>query len=426
MAQETFRPAVPPYNGPLPTSRAGDSMFNNCNISYGLPFQAACAKHAEETFHAKHVFVISSSTLARSTSALKDLQDALGPKFVGAKFGLKAHSYLDEIVAITEECRTLQVDLIVTLGGGSLSDIAKMVALALANDVKKSADFLKLPTAASRGAAASPANFPTVPVICIATTLSGGEFTLVAGATDERDDKKYQFIIGPAIRLVIFDAELVTKTTPLSLFLQSGMRAVDHCVEAICSLLSNEVSEMHATNSLKQLVPALLRCKADDSQSDVEARHLCQMASVDAVASGSRVYTPVGASHGIGHMLGPFGVGHGQTSGILLPAVCKYNALHLANLDRQSLVTAILWSVPEMRRLAEGKGLKEGIADLGDLLDVFVRALGMPRTLAEVGVGRERLDQLAEHSLLDVWLATNPVPITEKAQVTEILEMVAE
>lgn len=260
--------------------------------------------------------------------------------------------------------------------------------------------------------------------MCIATTLSGGEFTLAAGATDDRDDKKYQFIVGPAIQLVIFDAKLVTDHTPLSLLLPSGIRAVDHCVETLCSLLCNEVTEMHATNSLQQLVPALLRSKADDSKTDVEARHLCQMASVDAIAS-FRVYTPCGASHAIGHMLGPFGVGHGQTSGILLPAVCKYNALHRANLDRQAIVTTILWGVPEMRRLAENKGLKEDRADLGDLLDVLVRALGMPRTLAEVGVRRERLDQLAEYSLLDVWSATNPVPLTEKAQVMEILEMVA-
>jgi alcohol dehydrogenase class IV len=135
MAEETFRFAVPPYEGPLPKSRAHDEMlgngevFNNCKISYGLPFTAACAKHAEETFHAQHVFTISSATLARSTTALKDLQSALGTKAGGVKIGVKAHTYLDEVIAIAEECRTLQVDLIVTLGGGSVSDCGKMVAL---------------------------------------------------------------------------------------------------------------------------------------------------------------------------------------------------------------------------------------------------------------------------------------------------------
>ncbi|KAJ7495306.1 putative Fe-containing alcohol dehydrogenase [Mycena latifolia] len=404
-------------------SLAFRELFNNCNISYGLPFHEACAKHAEDTFHAQRVFVISSGTLARSTNALKDLKQALGPKFVGVKYGLKAHTYLDEIIAIAEECRALNVDLIVTLGGGSPSDAAKMVALALANDVTHSAGFLELPTTRTVGTV-PPAKPPTIPVVCIATTLSGGEFTVAAGATDERDNQKHQFIIGKAIKLIIFDAQFVTDTTPLRLFLQSGVRAIDHSVEGICSPFCNAATEMHATKALRQLVPALLRSKADEAKTDVEARHLGQMASVDAIAS-FRVYTPAGASHAIGHMLGPFGVGHGETSAILLPAVSKFNARHGADLSRQQIVKSILWGVPEMRRLAESKGLTEGVADLGDLLDVLVRALGMPRTLAEVRVGRDKLEQLAEYSLLDVWAATNPVPLTEKAQVMEILEMVA-
>ncbi|KAJ7453803.1 putative Fe-containing alcohol dehydrogenase [Mycena latifolia] len=400
-------------------------LLNYCNVSYGAPFHEACAKHAEDTFHAKRVFVIASRTLAESTGALSDLKAALGAKFVGVKVGLKAHTYLNESIAIAEECRALGADLIVTLGGGSLSDAAKMVSLALANDVKHSAGFLELPTTRTIGTL-PPAKPPTVPVVCIATTLSGGEFTVVAGATDERDDQKHQFIAGKAIQLVILDAQLVTDTTPLSLFLQSGVRAIDHCVEGICSPLCNAATEMHASKALAQLVPALLRCKADDAKTDVEARHLCQMAVVETLAS-FRVYTPCGASHAIGHMLGPFGVGHGHTSAILLPAVCKFNALHgdSATLSRQKIVTSILWGVPEVRQLAESKGLGPDIADLGDILGVLMRALGMPRTLAEVGVGRDKFEKLAEHSLLDIFTVTNPVPLTEKAPVMEILEMVA-
>ncbi|KAJ7136802.1 hypothetical protein C8R44DRAFT_868913 [Mycena epipterygia] len=190
MSQETLRSVALPYPGSLPISRYPRStlsnLFNNCNVSYGLPFQQACAKHAKETFHAKHIFIISSGTLARSTSALKDLQAAL-------------------------------------------------VSLALANDVIRSEDFLKLPTARTAGTV-PPAKPCTVPVICIATTLSGGEFTSACGATDERDNQKHQFIVGTAIQLVILDAELVTNFTPLSLLLQSGIRSVDHSVESICSL----------------------------------------------------------------------------------------------------------------------------------------------------------------------------------------------
>jgi alcohol dehydrogenase class IV len=190
----------------------------------------------------------------------------------------------------------------------------------LANDVKNSDELLKLPTLMTAGTV-SPAKPPTVSVIIISTTLSGGEFTFVCGTTDDRDNQKHQLVVGPAIKLVILDAALVTATTPLLLFVQSGVRALDHCIEALCSVYSTEVTEMHAKASLARLVPGLLRCIADDdAKADVQARLLCQMASIDAVASCARVYSPVGGSHAIGHILGPFGVVHGATSGILLPA----------------------------------------------------------------------------------------------------------
>ncbi|KAJ6549928.1 putative Fe-containing alcohol dehydrogenase [Mycena capillaripes] len=429
-SQETLRSAVAPYHAPLPSSLASSSygeIFNNCDISYGLPFTVACAKHAEDTFHATRILILSSGTLARTTSRLTDLQAALGDKVAAVKFGLRAHTYFSDVFAIAEECRTLNVDLIVTLGGGTLSDAAKMIALVLANNVKNATELMKLPMVATPGTV-PPANIPTVPVICISTTLSGGEFTFGCGATDDRDNQKHQFKVGKAIHLIIFDPELVTATTPLLLFLQSGVRALDHCIESLCSVYCTEVTEMHAKASLSRLVPGLLRCKADgDAKEDVEARLICQMASMDAIASMARVFNPVGGSHAIGHVLGPFGVAHGATSGILLPAVCKYNARHSADAaQRQTTAKAILWSVPEMRRLAESKGLVEGVADLGDLLDVFVRSLGMVRTLKEAGVGRDKFAKLAEYAIHDPFAPTSPVPLTEEAQVMEILEMVAE
>ena len=64
--------------------------------------------------------------------------------------------------------------------------------------------------------------------------------------------------------------------------------------------------------------------------------------------------------------------------------------------------------------------------DLGDVLDAVIRELGMPRTLKDVGVRKDTLDLLAENSLKDHRMRTNAVPITEKSQVMEILEMVVE
>ena len=63
--------------------------------------------------------------------------------------------------------------------------------------------------------------------------------------------------------------------------------------------------------------------------------------------------------------------------------------------------------------------------DLGDVLDAVIRELGLPRSLQAVGVGRDQFDALAEHCLHDRWCQANVVPLQEKGQVLEILEMVA-
>ena len=135
-----------------------------------------------------------------------------------------------------------------------------------------------------------------------------------------------------------------------------------------------------------------------------------------------------GASHGIGHMLGPLGnVGHGETSCILLPAVCKYNFRHGDEgiRERQKVVMETLWGIEEARVVFERRGLREGECDAGDAIDAVVRELGLKRRLSELGVGRHRFEELAENSLRDPFLERNPVPITKQEEVMEILEMCA-
>ena len=81
-----------------------------------------------------------------------------------------------------------------------------------------------------------------------------------------------------------------------------------------------------------------------------------------------------------------------------------------------------LWTIPEATALFEAKGLKKDTADLGDLLDVIFRALEMPRTLTEMGIGRDKFDMLSKNSLADICVQNNPAPLDD-SNVREILEM---
>ncbi|KAJ5894971.1 hypothetical protein N7495_006662 [Penicillium taxi] len=398
---ETVRPAFPGRERPL--------------LSYGIEFPAAAVHHITETFRASRVYVICSGSLSRNTDALDRLIAALGPENVaGRRIGMQTHTLWSEVLEIVKDARNVKADLLLTLGAGSLTDGAKITALALANDVRTADDLKSLAQGPNRR---SEILGPSVQIISIPTSLSAGEYSDFAGGTDDRSRRKYSFQApcrGP--QLVILDPDLVTKT-PDSIWLSTGMRAVDHCVETLCAVVGvSPASDKLAERALLLLVPGLLQCKK--TQKDHDAYLLCQLGSVDAMAACTSGSVELGASHGIGHQLGPLGVGHGETSCILLPAVCKFNAAYDANRGRQEHVRKLLIHEPAVLGVLKERSVDIAKADLGDVLDAIIRELGMPRSLRDV------LDGLAEHSLDDRWCKTNPVPLKEKGQVLEILEMV--
>jgi alcohol dehydrogenase class IV len=259
----------------------------------------------------------------------------------------------------------------------------------------------------------------TIPIVCVPTSLSGGEYQLLAGGTRDDTHEKFPFTKGVrAPALVVLDPDLTT-TTPEWVWLSTGIRGVDHCVETMCSLKSNPEADASAAEGLKLLVPGLLETK--HNHGDLKARLQCQMGVIQAMEA-VRNGVPMGASHAIGHQLGPLGMGHGETSCILLPTVCKFNTS--VNGERQKKVQDILWADEEVEKVLKTRGLSKEQADLGDMLDAIIRELGMPRTLKEKGIGREKLEKLAKNSLGDFWIKTNPIPIDKESQVMEILEQV--
>jgi alcohol dehydrogenase class IV len=292
---------------------------------------------------------------------------------------------------------------------------------ALANEVRTLDDLSKLATLA-KPKDPRPCKLP---VINIPTSLSGGEYSSFAGATDMKNHHKVQFS-HPSMGadLIILDPAL-SVSTPKRFWLSTGIRAVDHCVEGLCSTDSRvgPESDAYLTAGLKLLVPNLLLTKAH--WNDEEPR-LKEMMGVIEAMKGLESGVPMGGSHGIGHQLGPLGVGHGETSCIMLPAILKYNHRHGDEAVRkpQQKVLNILWGEQAVTKILAAKGLKRETADAGDVVGAVVSELGMPRTLKDVGVLRNQLDKLAESCLKDPWLKTNPVPLTEKSQVLEVVEMV--
>lgn len=113
---ETIRPAFAGRERPL--------------LSYGIPFPDAAAQNVVKKFGASKVYILCSKSLAQNTDALGRLILALGPnKIAGQRVGMKSHTLWSEVLEIVDEGRRLGIDLLLTLGAGSLTDAAKIVAL---------------------------------------------------------------------------------------------------------------------------------------------------------------------------------------------------------------------------------------------------------------------------------------------------------
>jgi alcohol dehydrogenase class IV len=379
--------------------QSGQVVFSRMEeVQYGKPAAATVADLVKR-HGAERVFLMVSGTLNRDTDEIEKVRRALGNHCVGTFDKMPPHTPRTAVIAAAEQAREARADLIVTLGGGSITDGAKAVQLCLANDIRSAA-------AMDQVRAPNPVKSSVVRQISIPTTLSAGEFSPISGVTDERTKVKELFRHPDIVPKAVVLDPVVTRHTPMWLWLSTGIRAVDHCVEGICSKEASPYGDASALHGLSLLSRGLPRVKADPG--DMDARLDCQLGSWLSMAP-LVAGVPMGASHGIGYVLGAvFDIPHGHTSCIMLPSVMRWNKS--ANADRQALVAA-----------AMGKPGK----DAGDVLDDFIRGLGMPRSLSEVKVGPEQFERIAKQAMGTPWVPRNPRPIPGPAEVREILELAA-
>jgi maleylacetate reductase len=389
-------------------TRTGSVVFSKMDeVIFGTPAVQAVADLARRA-KPERVFLMVSGTLNRETEAIARIRAALGNTCAAVFDRVPPHTPRKAVIEATEAARIAGADLIVTVGGGSVTDAAKAVQLCLANDIRSvdALDALRATKGPDGTMGPPPCNAPTVRQIAVPTTLSAGEFSAIAGVTDERTKVKEMFRHPLVIPSAVILDPAITVHTPEWLFLSTGIRAVDHCVEGICSGEAHPYADAQALRGLSLLVSGLERVKADPS--DLQARLDCQIGSwlsMGPLASG----IPMGASHGIGYVLGAeFGIPHGHTSCIMLPAVMRWNKS--ANAARQAMVAAAMGH--------PGK-------DAGDLLDLFIGNLGMPRSLSAVSIGPESFDLIAEQAMATPWVPRNPRLIDGPPKVREILQLAA-
>ena len=281
-------------------------------------------------------------------------------------------------------------DGVIALGGGSALDVAKAIAL-MVGQTRPIWDFEDREDWYTRANSAA-----IVPVIAIPTTSgTGSEVGRASVITDGADQTK-KIIFHPKMLpvCVILDPE-VTVGLPSALTAGVGMDALSHNLEAYCSPVFHPLAQGIALEGMRLvrdwLEPA---CQNGDN---IEARSQMQVAS----SMGATAFQKgLGAMHSLSHPCGSvLGTHHGTTNAVVMPYVLEYNCQSIE--DR-------------LAALARYLDLPNPSADavISWVLDLRQR-IGIPHTLADLGVDATHINQFSAMALIDPSTATNPVTMTQ-------------
>src|SRR5262249_50560916 len=148
-------------------------------VVFGKPAAEAVAEEARR-LGATRVFLMVSSSLNRNTAETAGVKTALGTSCAAVWDGMPPHTPRSAVLSATEQARAAKADLIVTVGGGSITDGAKAVQMCLANDIftVDAIDALR-PVKGPDGTVAPPISMkaPTLRQISVPTTISAAAFT---------------------------------------------------------------------------------------------------------------------------------------------------------------------------------------------------------------------------------------------------------
>ena len=370
-------------------------------VTHGKPVTEAVPAEIER-IGAKRVLLLTTQSLTNSR-LIRDVASALGDRCVGQFSAIRAHSPREAVIAGAARARELEADHLLAVGGGSVIDATKTMLLALwrgVNDIDALAALAPrrgLPPLSRQAA-------DVMRMTAVPTTLSAAEFTSSAGITDAQRKVKLSFSHPLMAPIAVILDPAATLETPMELMLSTGMRAMDHAVERWCSIRPHPLGDGLALQAMTMLAESLPAIKARPD--DLEPRLNCQLAAwltqVSAIPG-----VPNGASHGIGYILGGYaGIPHGITSCISLAATLEWN--EPTNAERQ-------------RAVAEKLG-RPGARPCAVMRD-FVRSLGLPTRLSEIGIAADRIPELAKQYDGTGPISSNPRPVRGADDVAEILKL---
>lgn len=351
----------------------------------------------------ERILILASRTLNRSTPVVDRLAEVLGARVVARTDQIGEHAPLGNVVAALELARRVRADAVLSVGGGSVLDFAKFVQLGLAEGVVDSAGFRALQESEGPG----PSKEPTIGHIAIPTTFATAEWTPAGTPLDDETGKKiFLWVPNGVPQAIVYDSAIVALTPP-RLLLSTGIRGLDHAINSVCSVSPNEFSTELALLAIAKFssnLPGLLGGSVDQ-----ETIRECQVATW--CTGMGQMSAPHGFSHFMVHLLAPWAkVSHADAACVMMLAQARW---------------FVQSDDPRLLRIAAAMG--QAGRPLDEVLDDLLARLGLPRSLADLGVDPARLVELLEPALRHPYICQNNLrPIPDAEALLAVFDTVAQ
>ncbi|MDQ7066142.1 MAG: iron-containing alcohol dehydrogenase [candidate division KSB1 bacterium] len=289
--------------------------------------------------------------------------------------------------------REAQIDSVIGIGGGSILDVAKLVA-ALYDGGQNLQEVFGIGKLKGR----------SVYLACLPTTAGTGSEVSPNSIIFDPEDNLKKGVISPYL---VPDASYVdpvlTRTLPPNVTASTGLDALTHCIEAYTNKFAHPAVDLYALEGVR-LLGAHLR-RAVENGEDLDARAAVALGSL----YGGLCLGPVNtaAVHALAYPLGSrFHVAHGVSNAVLLPYVMEINLP--AAVERYAEIGMALGAEPGPSAEVTARAGIEQVRAL-------IRDCGLPQRLSELNIPEEAIDEMVDSALtVTRLLKNNPLEVTRE------------
>ncbi|HRN57571.1 MAG TPA: iron-containing alcohol dehydrogenase [Agriterribacter sp.] len=367
-----------------------------------LSFGNGCLKNIPgdlQSFPLKRLLIVTLPAVLPRVQELVNGLEKAGIE-VTVDISIRKEPTCNDFEKLLDTARGIQPDCVLGIGGGSVMDVAKLVAAQVKN-TQSLADIMGINKLKER----------KVLLICSPTTSgTGSEVSPNAILLDESDNQKKGIISPFLVPDMVYADPLLTVSLPAAMTAATGVDALTHCIEAYANRFAHPMIDVYALEGIRLISANLVKCCRNGE--DTEARAALSLGSL----FGGICLGPVNtaAVHALAYPLGSrFHIAHGLSNALLLPHVLEFN-VPAAPERYAAIATAMGCSSDGSPELLAREGIRQIIEMMKDC--------NMPLKLSELNIPVNSIAGMAEDAMKVTRLLKNNLREMQYADAVKIYQ----